>query len=126
MGVKIMKKMMLMASMYFLFFGGHFSLYGVDSMMHDTTTLPDKPADTLFMREMVKTDTDIKEAVKNAFSSDSRTSAEASKVDVKVDKGVGTLRGSVSSSEVKSDFGAVARGIAGVTHVVNNVSVIVK
>lgn len=86
----------------------------------------DKSSDTMTVtvsKEVVKSDADVAKAVKDAFKKDQTMSVFADKVDVKVDKGVVTLSGTVDSEKTKADFEARAKAVVGVDKVVNNIVV---
>ncbi len=68
-------------------------------------------------------DSDITRAVKDAFAADKAFAASVSAVDIKTDKGMVTLSGSVGSEKVKTDAVAKAKGVAGVKGVIDNIAV---
>lgn len=87
---------------------------GVQSVKNDLQVVA--PSD----RKMVNAkDEDIDKAVEKRFSQD----AQLKKVDVRVDAGVATLTGEVPSITVAAKASEVARGVAGVKSVKNELTV---
>lgn len=115
MGVYMVKKLVIGFIACFFFFAPAFHIFGA---MNDIT-----PTTQVNAPVSVKSDEDIAKAVKDAFSADKGLAAFAPNVDVKVDKGVVTLSGTVNNDKAKADFAAKAKTIAGVSQVVNNIIV---
>lgn len=68
-------------------------------------------------------DTAVTQAVKNAFAMDKDLSPFVNKVSVTTENGVVTLSGTVGMDSTKSAFETKAKAVAGVSKVVNNITV---
>lgn len=88
----------------------HNQLFGNENKKSELATTP-------------KSDEEITKQIKDKLSSDKDLAKDAAKVDVKTDKGMVTLSGTVSDEDTKEDVGDVAEDVAGNKNVTNNIVV---
>lgn len=121
------KTVFVLASVGLLIVGAPSARMFADQPDLKVNVTPDKSVTTekvvVVKTDVSKTDADVAKAVKDSFAVDPSVSSFASAVDVKVDKGVVTLSGTVSSDKAKADFERLAKGVMGVNNVVNNIVV---
>lgn len=105
------------AGLFLVIAPAHISALGIDNPPSQNQMAPNKFAKANL------SDSDITKEIKNELKSDKDFAAKTPNIDIKTERGIVTLSGTVDNQAMKNDIETIAKNIAGDNNVIDTIIV---